>query len=77
MPFQRMLALNEMQTASTWIWTQVTNSISYNDKSYAKHTFHVEITHEKCVYLFKTVKLNPLAWKLLVYDRNTWNHKKG
>ena len=27
-----------MQTASSWIWTLVTNFISYRDNYYAKHS---------------------------------------
>ena len=36
MPFQRALAQNEMQTALSRIWTQVADSISYDNNSCAK-----------------------------------------
>ena len=38
MHFPKALAQSEIQTASTRIWTQVTDSISYDDNHYAKHT---------------------------------------
>ena len=39
MSFPRTLALSEMQTALSRIWTQVVNSISYNDNHYVRHAF--------------------------------------
>ena len=35
-PFPRALAQIEMQTASSSIWTWITDSISYNDNPYPK-----------------------------------------
>ncbi len=41
----RVLAQNEMWTASSRIWTQVTDSISYDDNiHYAKHTSDQKIS---------------------------------
>ena len=37
MPFSKALVPSELQTASTRIRTRVTDSISYNDNSQAKH----------------------------------------
>ena len=37
MPFPGALALSEMQTALSRIWTLVTNSIFYYNNYYAKH----------------------------------------
>ena len=39
MPFPRALTINKIQTAFSRIWTLVTNSISYNDNDYMRHTF--------------------------------------
>ena len=36
MPFPTVLVWSEMQTASSRIWTQVTDPISYDDNHYAK-----------------------------------------
>ena len=36
-PFPRALAQGEMWWASYWIWTQVVDSISYNNSLYTKH----------------------------------------
>ena len=37
MPFPRALARNETQTAQSWSWIQVADSISYHNNRYAKH----------------------------------------
>ena len=39
MPFLRALTLFEKQMYTTRIWTQVTNSIFYDDNRYTKHDF--------------------------------------
>ena len=41
MPFLRALAQSEMQSASFRIWTQLTNSISYDDNCYTKSASYI------------------------------------
>ena len=36
MPFQKILTWSKTQTTTTKIWTQVTDSISYDDNRFAK-----------------------------------------
>ena len=38
MPFPRTLVQSEMQPALSEIWTQIADSISYNNNRHAKHT---------------------------------------
>ena len=40
MPFPKALAGSEILTASSSIWTQITNFISYNDNHFTKHAFY-------------------------------------
>ena len=44
MSFERVLVWREIQSATSKIWTQVTNFIFHDDDSYAKHTFVVCIS---------------------------------
>ena len=37
MPFPRALVQSKMKTASSRIWTQIANFISYDNNHYAKH----------------------------------------
>ena len=64
-PFQRVLAQSEMQTALSRIWTWVTDSISFNDNHYALCASLVLVVGE-LKYHFG---LRPLA---LYFIQNIW-----
>ena len=48
-PFPKVLVLCEMQSVSSWIWTRVTVSISYDNKHYTMGSFKIIMANEKTI----------------------------
>ena len=74
-PFRRVLALCEMQSVSSRIWTHVAVSISYDDNHYTMGTSCLYYTQFFCWNLFFKVRgvcytqiimVCPRAWDLLI-----------
>ena len=66
--FLRVLALHEMQTDTSWIWTWVTESISHDDNPYTMSVFvYFCMTNGDCKFIsrIRFEDLEDIKWNMM------------